>query len=230
MASKKDITNVTCGILYQPSFHLLDRWGAIVDRIISENKYFSADFFPEISNQYTIERQLINSKTGHSIKLTQNNFVYSQKISDNFDSEYKLFRERLLNFLIPLVVEESGLIIKRLGIVFTCFPLESDVKIFTSQYFKPEVKDVCDFRLSMKESTVEGALFVENSNYINKIITVGEMEKSTTGISYDYQLHYNPLMPDIRQCNASAFLTTGFEKFVKDVFERIEGSYVKKSK
>lgn len=228
MASKKDITSITCGILYQPSFQVLDKWGTIVDGIISDTLYFGADFFPEISNQYTIDRSLFNSKAGNSIRLSQNNFIYTQSIGENFDEDYRLFRERLLCFLIPLIFDSNKLIIKRLGIVFTCFPSVNDIRKFSSLYFKPEYKTVSDFRLSIKEPTKEGVLFAENCSYINKIITVGEMEKSKIGISYDYQLHFIPLMPDIRQCDTKGFLNSGYEKLGKDVFDRIEASNVEK--
>lgn len=77
-------------------------------------------------------------------------------------------------------------------IVFTCEISDQGIQSFAEKYFKPEFKEVTDFRFSKKESTVSGAIWSNKSDFINKIYTVGAIGENLTGISFDYQAHYVP--------------------------------------
>lgn len=53
-------------------------------------------------------------------------------------------------------------------------------------------------------------MLTENSDYINKIYTVGSIGSDTQGVSYDYQYHFYPLRQDVRDV---------INKFIKDADE-----------
>lgn len=190
--SKNTVKQFACGILYSHSFKLLDNWGAIADSILYDNKFFSPEYFPKISSQYTTTRSLSNDVEGHSIQLTSSNLIYTHVVQKDFVSEFSDFQKRIANFLVPKIIEENNLVVKRIGIIFTCEISDKGIQSFSEKYFKPEFKEVTDFRFSKKESTVAGALWSDKSDFINKIYTVGTIGDNLTGISFDYQAHYVP--------------------------------------
>lgn len=190
--SENRVVQFACGILYSHSFKLLDNWGAIADSILYNNKFFSAEYFPKISTQYTTSRSLSNDTCGHSLQLTSNNLIYTHVVQENFTSEFSEFVRRVGDFLVPKIIEENSLIVRRIGIIFTCKISNQGIQSFAEKYFKPEFKEVTDFRFSKKESTVAGTMWSDKSDFINKIYTVGAIGENLTGISFDYQAHYVP--------------------------------------
>ena len=189
---KNTVKQFACGILFSPSFKLLDNWGAIADSILYNNKFFNPEYFPRISTQYTTTRTLSNDSLGHSIQLTSSNLIYTHVVQNDFASEFADFQERISKFLVPKIIEGNDLIVRRIGIIFTCEITDKGIQSFAEKYFKPEFKEVTDFRFSKKESTVAGKLWSNKSDFINKIYTVGAIGDDLTGISFDYQAHYVP--------------------------------------
>lgn len=191
------VRKITCGILFNHSFKLLDNWGAIADCVLYNNKYFSPEYFPSIGSQYTSCGVLSNSLIGHSFQLTTSNLIYTHVVEKDFESELPFFEERISKFLVPKIIEGNGLITRRIGVVFACEVSDYGIQEFASKYFKPEFTSVTDFRFSKKESTIAGANFSNKSDFINKIYTVGSIGEKLTGISFDYQHHFIPPHADI---------------------------------
>ena len=218
MDYQKNIKRIACGILFNNSFKLLDNWGEIVDDMLynSKHKQFTANFFPNISSQYTVERNLYNAELGHSFILTSCNIVFTQSIISNFDEEYKEFKTRVTDYIVPKILSKYNLITRRIGIVYTCELDQAKIDRFASLYFKPEIKGIQDFRFSKKESTIKGRLFDKNNDFINKIFTLGNISDSMLGIIYDYQLHLEPPKADIRD-EIDNFFTCSKKKFEDDV-------------
>lgn len=190
--SENRVVQFACGILYSHSFKLLDNWGAIADSILYNNRFFSAEYFPIISTQYTTSRSLSNGVCGHSLQLTANNLIYTHVVQEDFGSEFSAFVQRTSEFLVPQIIEENNLVVQRVGIIFTCEISNQGIQSFAERYFKPEFKGITDFRFSKKESTISGAVWSNKSDFINKIYTVGAIGENLTGISFDYQAHYVP--------------------------------------
>lgn len=219
--SEKNIKELTFGVTFNNKFKLLDSWGEIADDILYKNKkYFSAEFFNNITAQYTTERRLFNSDLGHSLVLTANNLVFTQKIENNYDEEYALFKKRVTDYLIPSILTKYVLVVRRIGIVYVEELNDEGIKKFSSQYFLPSVQNVMDFRFSKKETTVKGRLLAENSDFINKIFTVGNIGENFQGISYDYQRHFSPLREDIRNMIAN-FLSEADQDFSNDILSSL---------
>lgn len=210
------ITSLTCGILFKKSFGIMDMWGAIVDQTIYKSKFFSPEYFPNVASQYTMQGELANHELGHYLRLSYENLVYRHSIQHDFDKEYKDFLERVSKYLVPQIIFENHLDVRRLGVVFTYELSNQEEERVKSKYFKPEIKGISDFRFSRKEATVEGGVIAGNSDYINKIYTVGAIGADKVGITYDYQLHFNPP----RECVTNIitkFLGEGLEAFKKDI-------------
>lgn len=196
---EKRVRQLTFGVLFNNKFKLLDSWGEIADDILYKNKkYFSPEFFPNISSQYTTERRLFNLEKKHSLVLTSNNMVFTQTIETDYKTEYEQFKKRIIEYLIPSILTKYVLVVRRLGIVYTQELSEAEIKKFASQYFNPSVQNIMDFRFSKKSATTKGAILSENTDFINKIYTVGNIGDDFQGISYDYQLHFYPLREDVR--------------------------------
>lgn len=215
MATAK-IVKVTCGILFNNSFSILDHWGKIADSILYKNSYFDPAYFPRISDQYTINRYVENPDKGHSLHLNSENLIYTHAIQSDFEQEHKEFVERVAKFVVPEVVQKYDLVVRRIGMVYICEMDQSAITNFTSQYFKPELTEVLDCRFS-RRSTVPQALLMSGTNdYVNKIYSVGNVSNDFQGISFDYQLFFNPPIVDVKP-RISKF----FEKAKADFYEEI---------
>ncbi|MBQ4512123.1 MAG: hypothetical protein II969_03955 [Anaerolineaceae bacterium] len=206
--NRNDVTEIACGISFDFSFTLLDKWGEIADSILYNNSYFSPQYFPKTNAYYTTERRLFNEELGHEFRLSANNMIYSHIIQKSFEKEFKEFSNRIINHLVPNIFEKFRLSTARIGIVYTCQVTDSSIKEFRSKYFKDEFSSITDFRFAKKEPTKEGLSKTNNSDYINKIYTSIPKDDSDNLISFDYQRHYNPHKGSIS------------EKIINEVFEQ----------
>ena len=163
--NKNKVKRIICGILYNHSFKLLDSWGSIADEILYENKYFNSDYFPIISGNYSNERYLSNESSGHSLKLTHNNLIYTHVFQNDYNKELSQFWNRVKECLIPTIIEKNNLIISRVGIVYICEIPNEGINEFASKYFKETVKGISDFRFSKKEPSSDGRVFKGTTIY-----------------------------------------------------------------
>lgn len=222
MSFEQSIFQLTFGVSFNHMFKLLDSWGEIADDILYNNKFFSSDFFSNISTQYTTERRLFNPDRNHSLILTSNNLVYTQTIESDYSSEYDLFKKRVIEYLVPNLLTRYVLVVRRLGVVYTCQLDDVSIRQFASKFFNPSVQNIMDFRFSRKEPTDKGRLLTENSDFVNKIFTVGSFSDGVQGISYDYQLHFLPLRQDVRD-TISPFLANSATAFNEDIASSFGG-------
>ena len=223
MEIQKSIKQLTFGVAFNHMFKLLDMWGEIADDILYKNKYFSSEYFSNISQQYTTERSLTNPKTGNQLIISANNLVYTHNIEGNYEQEYSEFKKRIENYIVPEVLSTHGLIVRRLGIVYVSELDTETMKRFASLYFNSTVQGITDFRFSRKEATSGGLLLAENQDFINKIFSVGNIGERVHGISYDYQLHFNPIRQDVRDTIAS-FMTMASTGFDNDILSQLRGT------
>jgi hypothetical protein len=89
---------------------------------------------------------------------------------------------------------------------------------YSTKYFREEIDGVTDFRFARKELTKSGKLWYGTDDYLNKVISVGNMAENdqSKGISYDYQLHFRPVRRDVRDIN-NLFLAEGLNSFKKEI-------------
>jgi hypothetical protein len=203
-------------------FKLLDTWGEIADDILYKSKFFSSEYFSNISQQYTTERRLTNPKTGNQLIVTANNLVYTHVIEKNYQQENKEFKQRVVDYIVPEILCRYGLIIRRLGMVFVSELDTESMKKFAFLYFQDSVKGITDFRFSRKEATPRGLLFAEEQDFINKIFSFGSIGENMQGVSYDFQLHFNPIRQDVRNI-VSSFMAMAELGFSEDVLSQLRG-------
>ena len=216
----QNISELIIGIKHKGKFEILDSWGKIVDKVISDNQYFDVKYFPNISGTYTTERVLCNNDTENYLKVTAHDIIYRHKSETaDYEEEYKKFCDRVTKNLIPNIINDYNVEnFIRIGIVF-------NIKLDTnSQYSKliqniinPKIKNVNDIRFSRKEATNTGNLFSENNDYINKIYTMSIKEDKTPSLIYDYQYYFNPIKADFRQCNIEKIFKDGKDNMEKDI-------------
>lgn len=206
--SKNDVIQIACGILFDFSFTLLDKWGEIADMILYGNKRFSYKYFPNISTYYTTERRLFNEKDGHEFRLSANNMIYTHVVQSSFTKEYTDFVDRITEVLLPDIFEKYRLSAVRTGVVYTCAVTDASIKEFREKYFKDEFSSITDFRFAKKEASREGNSKANSSDYINKIYTSIPKDDGGNLLSFDYQHHYLPHRGVIEK------------KVIKDFFEQ----------
>lgn len=220
MAALSDIRYIVFGVQFNHSFKLLDYWGEIADDILYKSEYFGCEFFSNISTHYTTERSLNNPNTGNFLNLSSNNLVFKYNLPSNkvFDSEYDYFCVRVNKYLVEKILSKYNLVIRRVGVVFACALDKNEMLKFARRYFKDDMQGITDFRFAQKEATSSGQLWHGTQDYINKIFTVGMIDdvEKFKGVTYDFQLYYEPLMPDIRK-PCPVFLKKGLEYFKKDI-------------
>ncbi len=211
---------MVCGIAFNHSFSLLDRWGEIADELLYKSKCFEKDFFNRISSQYTTERSVYNEETGDFIRLSSNEiiFKYYFKKDESLKDGYASFCKKINNHLIPRILVEYNLIIRRMGVVFAQEFTKSDLNAFSKLFFREEKEGITDFRFAQKELTSEGKLWYDVNDYLNKVYTCGRIgdNKPFDGVTYDYQLYFNPPRQDIREISKRYF-EEGMSSFKKDV-------------
>lgn len=220
MATAK-VIKLTCGILFNHSFSILDHWGKIADAVLYKNAYFDPQYFPRISDQYTINRYIENPELGHRLQLNSENLIYTHTVQDDFEKEYTKFIDRITKFIIPEIIEKYDLVVRRIGIVYICEMDQDAVTKFTSQYFKPELSEVLDCRFSKRCTVPQALTFSGTNDYINKIYSVGNVSPEFRGISFDYQLFFNPPIVDVKPRVAKYFensKTAFFEEIYKEEY------------
>lgn len=91
----------------------------------------------------------------------------------------------------------------------------TSISSFKQQYFSKS-SEITDCRFAIRTTTPEGLAFSGNDNYVNKIYTVGSIDDAIQGISFDYQLYFQPPQPEI-----TSKITSFFETSKKCFFEEI---------
>ena len=160
--------------------------------------------------------------------MTANSIIYTQTVEENYEKEYSLFKERIVKYIIPKILSEYKIVVRRLGVVYVKELTKEELHTFSSKFFLPSVADILDFKFSKKEPTVKGNLFVRNNDFVNKIYTVGNVKTDTQGISYDYQLHFDPLREDVRE-EIEKFILNADANFKNDILEQIGEKNEKKT-
>lgn len=220
MSSLQNIKYILFGVRFNHSFKLLDCWGEIADDILYKTEYFGSKFFPNISSQYTTERTLSNPNTGDFLSLSSSNIVFKYYIPENavFEKEYEYFCTRINKYIVEKILSKYNLVIRRIGVVFACEFNSKEIETFSKKYFKDDIQGITDFRFAQKVPTNNGQLWYGVDDYINKIYTVGKIEgeEDSKGITYDFQLYFDPLLPDIRK-NSPGFLKEAILSFEKDI-------------
>lgn len=150
------------------------------------------------------------------MELASNNLVYTHTVQSNFEKEYKEFVSRVEKCLVPQIVEKYALIIRRIGMVYICEMDCDSISAFKQQYFAKAASEITDCRFAIRSTTPEGLAFSGIDNYINIIYTVGGVGEGFQGISFDYQLYFQPPQPSI-----SAKVDSFFEASKKSFFEEI---------
>lgn len=213
------VKRIVCGIMFQRSFSILDEWGRIADAILyGKNSCFSPEYFPRISEQYTINRHLSNPEKGHTLQLNSSNLVYSHTIQNDFEKEYEKFVQRVEKHLVPQIVEKYELVVDRIGMVYMCEMDDSTLGEFKKEYFKKAADEISDCRFAIRTTTPEGLLFANNNNFINKIYTLGGIDEEIHGISFDYQLYFEPSQPEITT-KVKSFFSTSKKCFFEEIFK-----------
>lgn len=213
----KSIKQFSCGILFNRSFSVLDKWGEIADCILYKNKYFSEKYFDRIGDQRTNGRELYNSEKLHRLQLTSNNLIYTHNVEGDSIEEYRIFQDRIAEFLVPKIIDNNGLITRRIGVVFVCEATPEYLSLFASKYFKDEIKGISDIRFAKKEAALS-ASFSGKDDFVNKIFSIGLIgDRDFSGFSYDYQIHLVPAREGIDDI-IRVVLTSGFKTLESEMF------------
>lgn len=225
MLDKKCITQITCGIQFSNSFKLFDKWGEIADDILSSSsakKLFGENYYNQISKDVGYQRALFNDVTMNTLRLTQNNLIITHNVTENnFDADYNFIKSIVFKHVFPNIISKHILLVRRVGIVFECVLNETQIGKYRKMVISPAFCDsVTDFRFSKKETTAAGSARQDNDNYINKIITVGNIGDNKHGISYDYQYFFVPPNAQADKTSETVFCKA-IESLDNDIFKKI---------
>lgn len=227
MSDKTCIKQIVFGIQFSNSFKLFDKWGEIADKILYSNqaqKWFGEKYYNRISNDAGYQRSLFNDTNQNSLRLTQNNLIITHNIENNFDSSYKFLQEAITKYIFPVIIEAYSLIVRRIGIVFACELNDNEIGKFKRTIINSNCCDsITDFRFSKKETTTPGLIQKDKDNYINKIITVGNLGENERGISYDFQYFFIPPTAEADK-KLDALFETAIQSLETDIFKKIGAS------
>lgn len=230
MSNFNKITQIVCGIQFSNAFKMLDKWGEIADDILysdASQKILGKEYFDNISNENGYQRQIFNSKTQNSFRLTHNSIIFTHNIVKSFDAEYANVKSFVQKYIFPKLIQPNILVVNRIGIVFTKLLSDQEMDRFKGKVISPDLKDITDFRFAQKSSTIVGAISQDKNDFINKIYSLGGLQDSKKGIAYDFQYYFSPPNAQAEKITENLFkLAT--DSFQKDVLNLIEGSNVQK--
>lgn len=226
MSNFNKITQIVCGIQFSNAFKMLDKWGEIADEILysdASQKILGKEYFDNISNENGYQRQIFNSKTQDSFRLTHNNIIFTHNIAKSFDIEYAIVKRFVLDYIFPKLIHPNILVVNRIGIVFTKLLSDQEMEIFISKVLAPELKDITDFRFAQKSTTSAGATLQDKNDFINKIYSVGGLQDNKKGVSYDFQYYFSPPNAQAEKTTENLF-RRATDSFSTDVLRLIEGT------
>lgn len=226
MSNKSNINQIVCGILFLETFKLLDKWGEIADKILnsaSAKKVFGERYYDRIENHGSFQLGLSNGSTNNSLRLTPSNLIITHNTTDGvFDSALSFLQNVVHEYIFPEIISDNILLVKRIGIVYTCPLNKEEISDYKKTIInKDNCESITDFRFSKKEASNAGVMQNNKDNYINKIITVGNLGNGMNGISYDYQYFFAP--PDAQAGRkVNEIFTESLESLSRDIFQIIE--------
>ena len=215
------LTSVLIGITFRKAFRILDSTGEIFDKLLYDNKYFSADYFPQI--EYSgFQKELKNSKTGNYLRLLADNVVYNHCITTQMqkDKETADVIERVEKAIVPNILEKHQLSISRIGIVYTIEVTKEMLDKFKGKFFKDNV-DVSAFRFSLSNGTPSGIREKDVHDYYNTIYSISR-EQDHYVISFDFQEYFRPLKPSWNECRAKDFFAKAKKEFEEQLLKELE--------
>jgi hypothetical protein len=226
MPNTECVNQIVCGIQFSNSFKSFDKWGEIADEVLYSpfaKKLFGEKYYSRISNDVGYQRSLFNDETQNSLRLTQNNLIITHNLlGESFESQYDFVKDIIQKYVFPQVIYKHVLVVQRIGIVFTCSINDNEINKYKKTIIQPSYGDsISDFRFSRKETTPIGLTRQDTNNYINKIVTVGNLAGDTHGISYDYQYFYLPPNAQAGK-DIDKLFCNALDALKKDIFLRIE--------
>lgn len=230
MSNTNNIKQVACGIQFSNAFKMLDRWGEIADEILYSDvsqKILGKDYFNNITSENGYQRQIFNSKTQNSFRLTHNNIIFSHNIGKDFITEYDMVKEFVQKYIFPKLIKRNILVVNRIGIVFTNILSDEEMNLFKGKVLSQNIQDVTDFRFAQKSTTIVGITFQDKNDFINRIYSIGGLQGGNKGISYDFQYYFSPPNAQAEKIIENLF-KTAFNNFETDVLMSIEGTNGKK--
>ncbi len=210
MDFKKKVIGLTIGIRYNKSFRIPDIAGEIMDSLLySKESPFDPDIFPAIQENSRRERTLYNPETSEYFRLNTDDLILGINIDNNFDSKISWLKDTVLKYLEDTLFPKYGIKnIKRLGIIFdqkTSRQPEINTYITTLTTNKVVDAENINLSFSKKLPTIEGQVSKGIQNYRNAIYTFAEQGDSLLA-RLDYQYYFDPIVEDLRECKAGAFM------------------------
>lgn len=230
MSNTNNITQIVCGIQFSNAFKMLDKWGEIADDILYSDlsqKILGKDYFNNITSENGYQRQIFNSKTQNSFRLTHNSIIFTHNTKKDFNAEYNIVKEFVQRYIFSRLIQPNILVVNRIGIVFTNILSNEEMDIFKRKVLSQDLKDVTDFRFAQKSTALAGTTLLDKDDFINKIYSLGGLQEGNKGISYDFQYYFSPPNAQAEKITEDLF-KFAFNSFQTDVLKLIEGTNGKK--
>jgi len=217
------IERIAFGIRYQRRYEVMDRVGAIVDRILhSSGTPFGPSKFPYINREPELH-VLLNPDTKEELRLTESDAILEMKIDSRKTSDIKTLAEHYAAFVLDALRDIARLSsIVRYGVLFRLQECHSSLQETPAEHFiKPDFQDTRSLSLRFtRRLAVMEALARKNVNdYKNVIYTVKQTEEGKVKIWIDYQEYFSP------ELNSKEWSQRPFTNFVDHGIEYFLGEF-----
>lgn len=219
----KQIKSFTIGIRFKEMYKLLDLWGSIADDIVNDKEFFKDNYFTNISQNYTIERNVNNPETGSYLKITARDIIFCHKVTGNVEDEFTWFKKCILNFIIEKIIKVYNVnTFVRLGMVFNHELDDKEIyEKLISKSINKTIGAVNDIRFSVKSTLPEALVLKGKDDYINRIYTFAIEEGDKPIVQLDYQYYMRPMIRDIKDCKVNVFLDNSKSSLEKSLYNWI---------
>ena len=217
--SPVEITKFAFGVRYDPQYAIMDRIGAVLDKVLrAQGTPFGPETFP-LSQSGTIEHVLINNKTKDSLRITQRDTILQMTVETRKLKKFQFLAEEFNEFVLMALrefgklksVERFGFLLRlaECGSLLSTPPIED----YIADDFKSTRKLFLNFTRYLPS---EEAILRRNvDDYRNAIYTVQQSEKGDVDITIDYQEYFKPVLStnDWKKKPFPNFVDNGLEYF-----------------
>ena len=223
--SPVEITKIAFGVRYEPQYAVMDKIGAVIDRILrSTDTPFGPEAFP-LCHSSPVEYLLINKKENNSLRISQRDTILEMTIGtrnlEKFEVLAKQFDEYVLKNL-EKISKLGG--IQRFGVLFHLAECGSLLDTSPIEHYVKDFRDSrgvrsMHLRFTRRLPRMEAIAMHNVNDYGNVIYTVTQSDEDKVNILVDYQEYFDPPL------DAADWVKKPYPEFVKKGVEYFQGEF-----
>lgn len=223
--SPVEITKVAFGVQYEPQYAVMDKIGAVIDRILrSADTPFGPETFP-LCRSSPVDYVLINKKGDDSLRVSQRDTILEMTIGTRNLEKFEVLANQFDEYILKNLEKISKLKgIQRFGVLFHLAECGSVLDTSPIEHYVKDFRDSSGvrsmhLRFTRRLPKIEAFAMRNVNDYGNVIYTVRQSDEDKVNISVDYQEYFIPYL------DAADWAKKPYPEFVKKGVKYFEGEF-----